>query len=172
MGFFDKLFGKKPLPPRPSFEEVRKQVMTDARAFMTGEGLLELGILFDVAQLGGGFYGHQAYKIFFANLDPQRLKGCMLHDGDALAISSDIYCICVQTTKQEQIDYVRQTMSGVEAPGLLPAARRFATGRVAAPNYLVHSGFVDPEGAFNVKKNGMIGESWADGTAWTIYQKL
>lgn len=172
MGFFDKLFGKKALPARPSAEEVRKQVMADARAFMTGEGLLEMGIMFDVAQLGGGFYGLKAYKILFANLDPRLLKGCMIHDGDALAISSDLYCICVQTTKWEQLDYIRKAMGGVEAPGLLPAERRFVSGRVAASNSLVQAGFIDPEGAFNVKKNGMIAESWADGTAWTIYQKL
>jgi len=172
MGFFDKLFGKKPAPKIASFEEVRKQVMADARAFMTGEGLLEIGIMFDVAGLGGGFYGHAAYKIFFANLDPQKIKGCMIYDGDAMAISNDLYCICVQSTHREQIDYVRTTMGAVDAPGLLPADRRFVTGRVAAPNYLVNAGFVSPEGAFNVKKDGMIGESWADGTAWTIYKKL
>ena len=177
MGFFDKLFGNRPrdagLGDRFSAQAGYEEGQAMAKAFMAGrKDLLEVGVMFDVARLGGGFYGHTAYKTIFDNLDPRKLKGCMVHDGDALAISSDLYCICFQTTEPEQADYIRRTMGAVEAPGLLPGPGRFLTGRVAAPNFLVDSGFIDPEGAFNVKKNGMVGEGWAAGTPWTIFRKL
>jgi len=145
-----------------------EEVSGQFRAFQTGEGLLEIGVMFDVAGLGGGDYGYSAYKIVFANLDPKRLAGCMIWDGDAMAISSDRYCICIQTTQKEQIDYVQHALGGIEAPGLLPGSLRFVTGRVASPNSLVNSGVIGQDGAFNVKKDGMIGEGWVDGTAWTI----
>lgn len=166
MGFLKNLFGRQKEAPAPDAHSG-----VDRPLSVRNPAPAEVGVLFDVQGLGGGFYGQKAYKVFFANIDPTHLKGCTVYDGDPLAISSDQYCICVNGASPEQVEYVRRAMGGVEAPGLLPVARRFATGRVAGPNYLVEAGFVDSDGAFNVQKNSIVAEGWGDGTPWTIRRR-
>lgn len=132
----------------------------------------EIGVLFDIEELGGGFYGWQAYKIIFKALDPKRLKGCTVLDGDTadtLAGRANHYCIAFQFADPAAVEYVRETLGRCEEKGLLPTAKRFRESIVREP--LVQAGMIDSDGRLLVTQGSMIGSEWADGTPWTIVKR-
>ena len=132
----------------------------------------EVGILFDIDHLGGGFYGWEAYKILFRALDPNRLGGCTLLDGDTaatLAHRANHYCIAIQSLDPAPIQYVRETLGRSQEKGLLPSANRFLEGVGGQP--LVLAGIVDAHGNLVVKEGSMIGSGWTEGTAWSIVKR-
>src|ERR1035437_8818292 len=47
----------------------------------------EIGVLFDIDGLGGGYYRYSALRVLFERLDPKRLAGCTVLDGDKSAAS-------------------------------------------------------------------------------------
>jgi len=132
----------------------------------------EIGVLFDIDDLGGGFYGWQAYKIIFKAVDPKRLKGCTVLDGDTadtLAGRANHYCIAFQYADPAAVQYVRETLGRCEDKGLLPASQRFRESIGREP--LVQAARIDSDGRLLVKEGGMIGSGWAKGTAWTIVKR-
>jgi len=135
----------------------------------TGKGNAEIGIVFDIDELGGGFYGLTAYKVLFQSLDPNRLKGCTLRDGDTaetLAGRARHYCIAFQSTDSATVQYVRDTLANAQEKGLLPAGRRFIEATSQQP--LVLAGVIDSDGRLVVKEGSMIGPGWVEGTEWTV----
>lgn len=130
----------------------------------------EIGILFHSTDLGS-MYGRAAYRILFDSLDPHRLAGCSLHDGDTAATiagTADTYCVAVRACDQAQVEYVRATLAARTDTGLLAPDRRFRTGTVTAVEPLVPAGVVDAAGCLVVTPDEMVGPDWADGTRWTI----
>ena len=133
------------------------------------DGNTEIGIVFDIDELGGGFYGLTAYKVLFQSLDPNRLKGCTLRDGDTaetLAGRARHYCIAFQSTDSATIQYVHDTLANAQEKGLLPAGRRFIEATSQQP--LVLAGVIDSDGRLVVKEGSMIGPGWVEGTEWTV----
>ncbi len=131
----------------------------------------EIGVLFDIEGLASSFYGPVAYRILFESLDPQRLKGCSLHDGDTNATlrgTANVYCIAIRAPKPEILDYVREALSTREDNGLLPVAHRFITGAVTAREPLVHAGDVNKAGQLIVDPNDIVAVSQPEGTAWKV----
>jgi hypothetical protein len=148
----------------------RKKQSGDASSAGEANGR-ELGVIFDIDDLGGGFYGWEAYKIFFASLDPQRLTGCTLLDGDTsetLAGQAREYCIAVQSLDPSKILYVKEALSTRTDQGLLPVERRFIEGDVTSRNPLALAGNIDAAGKLVVREGSMIGEGWTEGTTWTV----
>lgn len=130
----------------------------------------EIGILFDIDALGT-LYGQAAYKILFESLDPQRLRGCLLYDGDTNATLSgraSQYCIAVQATDRRQIEYVRASLGGRTDQGLLDPHLRFIDGRITRDEPLVLAGGVDQAAVLRVWEGDMVQASWAEGTAWSV----
>ncbi len=131
----------------------------------------EIGILFDIDDLGGGFYRYSAFKVLFESLDPKRLTGCTLLDGDTsetLAGQASTYCVTFQDVDSAQADYIRETLGDCDDKGLLPTSSRFIEGAVTGSHPLVVAGRVDGEGRLVVREDAGIGEGWVKGTSWTV----
>lgn len=136
-------------------------------------GVYEIGVLFDIDELGGGFYGHAAYRILFENLDPQRATGCTFYDGDTtetLAGRARHYCIAIQSLNAAKISYVKERISACNVPGLLPMNDRFIGGDVTSRHPLVLAAEVDSAGNLLVTQGGMIGSGWVKDTAWRVVE--
>jgi len=85
--------------------------------------MLQIGILFDIDELGGGWYGYASYKIFFGALDTGLLLGCSLRDGDTnetLQGSARQCCISVEFPDESKVDALKNALSNSTAKGLLP----------------------------------------------------
>jgi len=57
-----------------------------------------IGIVFDIDELGGGFYGDRAWRIFMSRVQAKQLAGCTLREGDMQATISHQqrwFCIAV-----------------------------------------------------------------------------
>lgn len=146
---------------------------TPAKSVSAGSGqVAELGILFNIDDLGGGFYGWHAYKIIFAALDPEKLTGCTLYDGDTtetLQGGARDFCIAIQGLDAAKLTYVREMMAARNDTGLLPVGKRFIEGNITQQHPLVLEGEIDGAGKLHTRKGAMIaGQSWAEGTKWTI----
>lgn len=136
--------------------------------------MFEIGILFDIDDLGGGSYGWKAYKILFNNLDPHKLTGCSLHDGDTSETLQEevrIYCIAIQTVDESKIEYIRETFRKCNDKGLLSPDQRFLESSVTDEEPLVLAGYIDLAGNLVVDAYSMIGEGWTKGTKWTLKRK-
>lgn len=86
-----------------------------------------IGVVFDIDGLGGGFYGYRAWLLFMKSLDPKRLGGCILVEGDTaltLAGHANEFCIGIYGLMLD-LTYIRETFESVYAPGLAPVHRRF-----------------------------------------------
>jgi hypothetical protein len=133
---------------------------------------LAVGVLFDIDGLGGGFYRWPAFKIFFQSVDPDRVAGSLVLDGDTadtLAGRARIYCISVESADTAVIQYVRNAFAQVSDPGLLPAPRRFLSDPSKEP--FVRVAKITSDGVFHVPEAEGIGQAWAEGTPWMIVRE-
>lgn len=131
--------------------------------------IYEIGILFDIDKLGG-FYGYDAYKIFFENIDPKKMINCTIWDGDTtetLNGNARDYCIGVQSFELAKINYIKQQLSQCNSKGLLPLEKRFIEGNVTNYHPLVFSGKTDLTGNL-IRTGEFLGSGWAKGTKWNI----
>jgi hypothetical protein len=104
--------------------------------------------------LGGGFYGAAAFKIFFQNLDPNKMPTFILYDGDTnetLNGTARIYCIAVKSSNPSTINYLKEKMSQINDKGLLKLEKRFIEGNVTKKHPLVLSAQVN---SGNINLNG------------------
>ena len=134
----------------------------------------EIGVLFDIDGLGGGFYRYSAFKVLFKCLDPKRLAGCTLLDGDTsetLAGHARTYCVAFHGVDSAQAGYIREALGDCHEEGLLPTRSRFVEGAVTGRHHLVVAGRVDGEGRLVVPEGGLVHQDWAEGTAWIIAGK-
>lgn len=134
----------------------------------------EIGVLFDIDGLGGGFYRYSAFKVLFKTLDPKRLAGCTLLDGDTsetLAGRARTYCVAFQAVDSAQAGYIREALGDCDEEGLLPTRSRFVEGAVTGRHPLVVAGRVDGEGRLVVREEEGIGQGWVEGTQWTVVNR-
>jgi hypothetical protein len=135
---------------------------------------MDVGILFDVEGLGGGFYRYSAFQIFFKTVPPEKAKNCAIYDGDMLGSSGDPtpYGIVLQSIDQDQTVAIKELFEKLDDSGLLPRSKRLVEGRnIANKNHLVKLGDVDNEGILYVKNGSGVGQSWAKGTNWEIKER-
>ena len=131
----------------------------------------EIGVLFDIDGLGGGYYRYSALRVLFERLDPKRLAGCTVLDGDTsetLARNANTYCGAFQAVDLAQAGYIREALGNCDDKGLLPTSSRFIEGAVTARHPLVLAGRIDGEGRLVVRKEEGIGQGWVEGTQWTV----
>jgi hypothetical protein len=135
------------------------------------EVLGEVGVLFDIDGLGGGYYRYSAFSVLFKRLDPMRLTGCTLLDGDTsetLARNANTYCVAFQSVDPAQAGYIREALRDCDDEGLLPTSSRFVEGAVTGRHPLVVAGRIDGAGRLVVREGEGIGEGWVKGTPWTV----
>jgi hypothetical protein len=85
----------------------------------------DIGVLFDINELGGGFYGGKAQKIMMMNLNPGLLKGAILKVGDTrktLSGHEKVFCIALYNC---DVEYVKKSIGLLTDKGLLIGDLRF-----------------------------------------------
>jgi serine/threonine protein kinase len=111
-----------------------------------GKTLPEIGILFDIDELGDDLYGYAAYKIFFEAVDTRQFAECSLSDGDTNATLSgqaNQYCIAIEAPFASQITEVKNALSQSNAKGLLPRSSRFLEDALVRDEPLVFAGRIN-----------------------------
>jgi len=109
-----------------------------------------IGVMFDIDDLGGGYYGAKAWRIFMKHLEPSFLTNCVLLEGDTNATLSDQareFCIAVQGIGLDT-DYVESALSKADEKGLCPISRRFIQELQLSKEPLLEVGEVDQYGRF------------------------
>ena len=114
---------------------------------------MEVGVLFDIDELGGGFYGQAAWAILMRAVSPTELTNCTFFSGDtADGFPSSkrpySFCIGIDALAQGKVASFKGALLERDDKGLLPRENRFAEGNVRAANHLVTDGYVDPTGTF------------------------
>ena len=85
-----------------------------------------IGVVFDIDGLSSGSYGYSAWRLFMRRLDPQRIKPCLLSEGDTLlTLNGRANEFCIALYGLPDLDYVRETFESLDDPGLAPFHRRF-----------------------------------------------
>jgi hypothetical protein len=105
----------------------------------------DLGVVFDIDALGGGFYGDKAWRIFMRTLVPGNIVGCTLREGDtneALRGGRREFCIAVFGPRLD-VDRMRKAFEGSSERGLATATRRFLFGPRLDSEPLADAGRVD-----------------------------
>lgn len=119
----------------------------------------KLGVLFNIDDLGDGLYGYEAYKIFFRMIDPRRISGCALYDGDTNATlrrGASEYCIAIESRDHATLNAVRNTIAASTERGLLGPARRFMTDAEVSREPLVLAAGIDAAGELIGCKTGWV----------------
>jgi hypothetical protein len=125
----------------------------------------KIGILFDIDDLGSGFYGYAAYKIFFNAVDTSNLSGCTLRDGDTRATLSgraNQYCIAVDAPDVSKISAVKRAISKSNEKGLLPLSSRFLDEALVSHEPLVVATGINSAGELVGCNTGWVTEAWQE----------
>ena len=133
------------------------------------QGAETLEILFDIDDLGGGFYGNKAWRIFMKNCDPDRLLNSVLLEGDiseTLAGHERIFCIAVQNLDLSVITYLKESFESCEEKGLLPLDKRLIEGNVTDVTSRVIRGSIDSFGKFVTNEWTRIDEDLCKECGW------
>jgi hypothetical protein len=110
--------------------------------------LNELGIVFNIDDLGGGGYGSKAWHIFMKNVDPNSIAPCILKHGDTrqtLNGSKIEYCIAVYSTILD-LNPLALVFKQLSVKGLAPISSRFIEGQALYSEPLVLKGRIDATG--------------------------
>ncbi len=163
MSFWKKLFsGKNAVKPSVT-------VMEGTGKPLESLGILELGILFDIDELSGGFYGNKAWRIFMKNCNSKKLCDSTLFEGDTsgtLAGRERIFCIAVQTFDSSSIIHLKESFKICQEKGLLPPDGRFIEGNVTDTNSLLIRGRIDSIGRFVTDKWTRVDEDLCKECGW------
>lgn len=107
-----------------------------------------IGVVFDIDALGGGAYGARAWRVFMLEVDPRRLCGSALVDGDtALTLygTANEFCIGIYSPELDTA-YIRDRFESSDATGLAPLHRRFIEEAALRPQPLPLFGRIDVAG--------------------------
>jgi len=124
-----------------------------------------LGILFDIAELGGGLYGNAAYKVLFGAVDSYQLAGCVLRDGDTNATlmgHANTYCIAIESLDAAKIATLKRNLESCEAEGLQPPEARFLDESEVNREPLVAAARIDEAGQLVDCAINWIQQAWRE----------
>jgi uncharacterized RDD family membrane protein YckC len=91
-------------------------------------GVPAMGIQFDIGKAGDGAYGFECWKVFWRSVEPQRLAGGILYEGDTNATlygRANVFCIAVQCRDRRTLDAVRASLEGSADYQRVAATPRF-----------------------------------------------
>lgn len=127
----------------------------------------DVGILFDIDELEGGYYGWKAYSALFLILDPDRLKNSALFDGDTAATLSGHarqYCIAIRGLDDRAAAYVRKAFRDASLPNGSELHVSFVDAVSQEP--LVFAARIDQDGRMRLPSSSFIQPGWTEGTRW------
>lgn len=133
-----------------------------------------IGVVFDIEELGGGFYGFRAWELFMQNLDPTRLPTTILVDGDTAATlygNSNEYCIGIYGMMFDP-EYVREIFETLDDPGLAPVHRRFIEKPALDQQPLVIRGNIDALGRLVTKHWDRTDHELCREAGWSYYPEI
>ena len=171
----DEIEAKRAVEPLSHFKKESETSIVGLGVEMSSDnkqdrrGAETLEILFDIDDLGGGFYGNKAWRIFMKNCDPDRLLNSVLLEGDiseTLAGHERIFCIAVQNLDLSVITYLKESFESCEEKGLLPLDKRFIEGNVTDATSLVIRGSIDSFGKFVTNEWTRIDEDLCKECGW------
>ncbi len=110
--------------------------------------LHDLGVVFNIDGLGGGFYGSKAWRIFMEHVNPDSIAPCILKHGDTKATLNGVagqYCIAICCATRD-LNQLKLVFTQLEHEGLEPINRRFIEKTALNSEPLVIKGRIDAEG--------------------------
>ena len=126
-----------------------------------------IGVVFDIDDLGGGFYGYEAWKIFMKHLDPSKLIGSTLLEGDTTeTLNGGANEFCIAVCGGIDVDYVRSAFADLTEEGLAPPDRRFIEKPQLDSEPLPDRARVDGEGFFVTESWTRVDHDLCKGTGW------
>lgn len=105
-----------------------------------------IGVVFNIDDLGGGFYGAQAWRIFMRNIRPETIVGAILREGDTnetLNGTAREFCIAAFGI---DVDVVKAALTHATEKGLVELHRRFILSPKLDSEPLVDAGMIDSLG--------------------------
>lgn len=123
----------------------------------------QIGVLFDIDDLGGGMYGYAAYRLLFETLGRDTLVECGLSDGDTsetLSGSARHYCIAIETNDAVKCAAIRQTIRQSDAVGFVATGSRLIEGDTVSRHPLVQAGRIDSTGQLSGCDTAWIATAW------------
>lgn len=125
-----------------------------------------IGVVFNIDELGGGFYGFKVWKLFMKHLDPLRLAGVTIVEGDTKSTIKNRareFCIAVLGGDTE---YIRTTFANLDEKGLAPKNRRFIEKSQLASEPLTIRGRIDTYGRFETESWTRVDHDLCKETGW------
>jgi hypothetical protein len=107
-----------------------------------------VGVVFDIYELGGGFYGAKSWEIFMRNLRPEKIVGCTLRSGDTsetMKGGKREFCIAIFGDKLN-VEAVKEVFAASSEKGLAPSDRRFMLSPQLDSESFAETGTIDPAG--------------------------
>jgi hypothetical protein len=107
-----------------------------------------VGVVFDIYELGGGFYGSKSWDIFMRNLRPEKIVGCTLRAGDTsetLKGGKREFCIAIFGDKLD-VEAIKGVFSASSEKGLAAPDRRFMLSPQLDSESFAETGTIDPLG--------------------------
>ena len=146
-------------------DEAEKKYDAQRQEYFHGRKVSQIGILFDIDELGGGFYGKASYRVLFGALDASWLFGCILRDGDTNATLQGLArqcCISVEVPNASTLDFVRHALSKSTAKGLLPPSSRFLEDALVRQEPLVLAGRISSTGELTDCETIWVKTAWEE----------
>jgi hypothetical protein len=146
MGIFNNLFKRKKEEPTKITDKVSENFKKESKSAPNQIQKGNVGLLFDIDDLGGGFYGGRAQRIIMKNLDPGLLKGATIKVGDTnktLRGQERTFCIALCNV---DITYVRNNLKSVSTQGIINGEKRFLDEPALSREPLMILGSIDSMG--------------------------
>jgi hypothetical protein len=132
-----------------------------------------IGIVFDIDELGGGFYGSTAWRILMRNLKQSQIKDCVLKEGDTNATLSGSrreFCIAI-TGQNLNIENIRTCFQNCTEKGLAKIERRFLVGSTVVSEPLTLTGTIDSKGRLVVDEWTRVFHDRCKDCGWKYFPK-
>jgi hypothetical protein len=115
-----------------------------------------LGVRFDVGRIGSSSYSAACWEIFWQAVDPVKLAGAVLYEGDTAASidgHENVFCVAIQTTDAGALGFVKAALSSHARFNDVCAPPRFVEGQKCTSEPLVNVGTVGIDGQ-------IVGDAW------------
>jgi hypothetical protein len=111
-----------------------------------------LGVRFDIAKVGSGYYVSECWKIFWEAVPAAKIKNSQLSEGDTRATlngEENVYCIALQNSEASTLASVKDSLLASKRFLKVAAMPSFVGEGQLADEPLVRAGFVECNGTIS-----------------------